>query len=69
VTSTGGTPTGTVTFKDGAATLGTGTLSSGEATFKTSTLSVATHSITALYAGSSSFAGSTSPILSQVVNQ
>jgi hypothetical protein len=69
VTSTGGTPTGTVTFKDGATTLGTGTLTSSKATFKTSTLSVATHSITAVYGGSSSFAGSTSPILSQVVNQ
>jgi hypothetical protein len=69
VTSTGGTPTGAVTFKDGAATLGTGTLSSGKATFKTSTLSVATHSITAVYAGSTSFAGSTSSVLSETVKQ
>src|SRR5205823_11993310 len=30
--------TGTVTFKDGAATQGTGTLSSGVATFQTTTL-------------------------------
>ncbi len=35
VTGTGGTPTGTVTFKDGSTTLGTGTLSSGQATFST----------------------------------
>src|SRR5262249_29246032 len=34
-----GTPTGTVTFKDGAATLGTGMLSGGTATFATSSLS------------------------------
>jgi uncharacterized repeat protein (TIGR01451 family) len=36
VSGSGGTPTGTVTFKDGAATLGTGTLSAGgTATFST----------------------------------
>src|SRR5205085_1810660 len=46
-----GTPTGTVTFKDGATTLGTGTLSGGSATFSTSTLSVASHSVTAVYGG------------------
>jgi hypothetical protein len=69
VTSSGGTPTGTVTFMDGAATLGTGTLSAGVATFSISTLSVTTHSITAVYGGNANFAGSTSAILSQVVNQ
>jgi hypothetical protein len=53
VTSTGGTPTGTVAFKDGTATLGSGTLSSGKATFKTTALAVGAHSITAVYAGSS----------------
>ena len=69
VTSTGGTPTGTVTFKDGTTTLGTGALSSGKATFKTSTLAVGTHSITAVYGGSTSFAGSTSAVLTQTVKQ
>jgi large repetitive protein len=71
VTSPGsGTPTGTVAFKDGATTLGTGTLSSGQATFATSSLNVASHSITAEYAGSSNFIGSTnSPALSQTVNK
>jgi hypothetical protein len=68
VTSGGGTPTGTVTFKNGSTTLGTGTLSSGKATFSTSTLSVGTHSITAAYGGATDFSGSTSPALSQVVN-
>ena len=70
VTSSGGTPSGTVTFKDGAATLGTGTLNgSGVATYSTTALSVATHSITAVYGGDTNFATSTSSILSQVVNK
>jgi hypothetical protein len=65
-----GTPTGTVTFKDGAATLGTGTLDgAGQATFTTSALTVASHSITAVYGGSASFNGSTSPAVTQTVNQ
>lgn len=69
ITSSGGTPTGTVTFKNGSSTLGTGSLSSGKATFATSALAVASHSITAVYAGSGNFAGSTSPVLTQVVNK
>jgi hypothetical protein len=69
VTSTFGTPTGTVTFKNGSSTLGTATLSSGKATFTTSTLSVASHSITAVYGASGNFAGSTSPVLTQIVNK
>ena len=64
-----GSPTGTVTFADGATTLGSGTLSSGTATFTTSALSVASHSITAVYSGDSAFAPSTSTILTQTVNQ
>lgn len=73
VTSAGSPVTaGTVTFKDGTATLGTGTPnSSGVATFATSSLSVAgsPHSITAVYAGSGSFAGSTSSAISQTVSK
>jgi hypothetical protein len=64
-----GTPTGSVTFKDGTTTLGTGTLSGGVATFTTSSLSVATHSITAVYGGDGNFTTSTSSALSQVVNK
>src|SRR5207253_10623179 len=64
-----GTPTGTVTFKDGATTLGTGTLSSGAATFATSSLSLAAHSITAVYGGDTNFTVSTSSTLTQNVNQ
>jgi Bacterial Ig-like domain (group 3) len=63
------TATGTVTFRDGAATLGTGTLSAGRATFFTSSLSVASHSITAVYGGDSNYNGSTSPALTQTVNK
>jgi hypothetical protein len=72
VTGSGPTPTGTVTFKDGATTLGTGTLNgSGIATFPTSALTVigSPHSITAVYGGDSNFNTSTSPALSQTVNK
>jgi Tfp pilus assembly protein PilV len=64
-----GTPTGTVTFYDGSTTLGTGTLSGGVATYTTSVLAIGTHSITAVYGGDTNFTGSTSSVLSQVVNQ
>jgi hypothetical protein len=70
VTSSGGVPAGTVTFKDGASTLGTSTLDgAGHATFITATLTVASHSITAIYNGSSNFNPSTSSALPQVVNK
>ncbi|PYU78148.1 MAG: hypothetical protein DMG51_19250 [Acidobacteria bacterium] len=64
-----GTLTGTVTFQDGTAALGTGTLSGGAATFTTSGLTGGTHSITAIYSGDASFAGGTSPALTQTVNK
>jgi Bacterial Ig-like domain (group 3) len=55
------TPTGTVTFKDGATTLGTGTLNgSSQASLILPSLSAGTHSITALYAGETKYAASTS---------
>ncbi len=66
VTPTAGTPTptGTVTFMDGATTLGTGTLNgSGVATYSTSSLALASHSITAVYAGDTRNLGSTSNAL------
>jgi Leucine-rich repeat (LRR) protein len=69
VTSASGTPTGMVTFKDGATTLGTGTLDiGGAATYSTSALSSGTHFITAVYGGDGSFAGSTSATLTQTVS-
>ena len=64
-----GTPTGTVTFKDGSTTLGKSTLASGSASFSTANLAVATHSITVSYNGDADFTTSTSTALSQVVNQ
>jgi hypothetical protein len=67
-TVTGASPTGTVTFKDGATTLGTGTLhGAGQATFTTSALTVGSHSITAVYGGDASNAASTSAPLTQAV--
>jgi uncharacterized repeat protein (TIGR01451 family) len=67
--SSGGTPTGTVIFKDGAVVLGAGTLSAGGiATFTTSTLALGSHSITASYAGATTFAASASASLIQTVN-
>ena len=56
-----GTPTGQVTFTDGASTvIGTATLSSGKATLTTSTLALGGHTVTAVYAGDSTYAPSTS---------
>jgi hypothetical protein len=68
VSSGGGTPTGAVNFKDGAALLGAGTLSGGIATFTTSSLTLGSHSITANYAGVANFAASVSATLIQAVN-
>jgi hypothetical protein len=58
-----GTPSSTVTFKDGATTLGTGTLNgvsgNDQATFTTSALTVGSHVITAVYGGDPNDNGST----------
>jgi hypothetical protein len=66
-----GTPTGTVTFKDGSTVLGTGTLQVingiATATFTTSSLAVGSHSITAVYTGDSNFVTSTSAVINQQV--
>ena len=59
--------TGTVTFKDGAATLGTGNVSGGTATFQTSALPTGVHSVTAVYGGDTNDAGSTSGVLLQTI--
>ena len=67
-----GTPTGLVTFSDGATQLGTSSLGivggNAVATLSTSSLSGGTHSLTASYQGTSSFAVSTSSSHSHVVN-
>jgi autotransporter-associated beta strand protein len=69
VTGSGATPTGTVTFFDGASAIGTATLSSGVATLSVTKLSVAgsPHSITAVYNGNASYTHTTSSALSQTI--
>ena len=75
VSASSGTPGGTVTFYScttnacGTKTsLGTGTLSSGKATLATSSLPVGTTYVEAVYAASGNYGGSTSNVVSQVVN-
>ena len=65
-----GTPTGTVTFRDGETALGTVIVNpAGNATFSTLSLAVGSHSITAAYGGDANFAGSSSSSVSQVISQ
>ena len=59
--------TGTVTFRDGAATLATTAIAGGTATFQISTLAAGSHSITATYNGSTNYSGSVSTTLVQTV--
>jgi len=63
-----GTPTGNVIFYNGSKRLGSGPVSgSGVATFSTATLANGTHSIAATYNGSSSFNGSSSNTVNEMV--
>ena len=64
----GGTPTGTVTFKDGDISLGYRSLVSGQALFTSSKLSSGSHSITATYNSSPNDLSSTSAPVVQMVN-
>jgi hypothetical protein len=69
VTSTGGTPSGTVTFFDGTTMLGTGSLNAaGQATLTVS-LAVGSHSLSATFGGDNAFAGSTSAALPETVSR
>src|SRR5437667_170434 len=64
-----GTPTGSVRFMDGAATIGTATLgANGSASIVVSTLATGSHSLTAAYGGAGNFLASTSTAVTQVVN-
>ncbi|MGA9528602.1 MAG: Ig-like domain-containing protein [Terriglobales bacterium] len=63
----GGTPTGTVAFKNGTKTLKTVTLSGGAASYTVSNLAVGSDTITATYNGSTDFTTS-SAALTQTVN-
>ncbi len=68
VTSAGSAPTGKVRFFDyGGTSIGAATVNGGVATLTYSKLLVGKHPITAEYLGDSSNAGSTSPVLNQVV--
>ena len=67
--STSGTPTGTITLRDGTATLGTVSLSSNTASFTTATLAAQSHSVTSVYSGDANFATSTSPTLTQSITK
>ncbi len=68
VSSAKGTPTGKVAFMDGSTKLGSPAMdSSGTATLSVSTLASGSHSITAVYSGDAIYAGSTSPAMSEMV--
>jgi hypothetical protein len=68
VTGSGGTPTGTVTFKDGSTVIVSGVaLSGGMATFQDPSLTAGTHSLTAVYSGDSNYSSSTSAKLSETI--
>ncbi len=69
VKSSGPTPTGTVTFKNGSKMIGSATLSDGAAQIATSTLPVGNLAITATYSGDVANKKSMSSPLEQVVNQ
>src|SRR5262249_15919734 len=61
-------PTGSVTFNDGATSLGVVTLVNGSASLTTSALPAGSRSLTAVYGGSATFQGSTSPAVTPIVN-
>lgn len=68
VTSTPVSPSGTVTFFEGNATIGSAPLDqNGNAAVATSSLAQGSHTITAQFAGTN-FQSSTSPALTQIVN-
>lgn len=69
--TSGGPPTGNVTFYDLVTSIGTIALDGanpGHAALNTSSLSVGPHNITATYEGDATFNGSSSSVLTQNVN-
>ena len=68
VSGAGGTPTGSVTFKDGATTLNTATLTAGAASYSTTPLAAGAHTITASYTGDSTFAAAISAASTVTIN-
>jgi len=67
VSSSAGTPSGSVSFYDGSTLLGSGTLALGVAAYATSSLAVGAHSITAAYGGNSNFSALTSSVLTETL--
>ncbi len=63
-----GSPSGSVQFFDGATAILAIPLAGTSATFSTALLGPGSHAITAVYSGDASFAGSTSAVLTQVVD-
>jgi sugar lactone lactonase YvrE len=62
-------PTGSVVFTDGANSIGTATLdATGTATLQTSALSVASHEITASYAGDKNYSSTSASLIQTVQN-
>jgi hypothetical protein len=68
VSGPGGTPTGTISFRDGATPLGMAPIIGGVASMPTSILSVGPHALTAFYAGDPMFLGATSAPVTVTVN-
>jgi photosystem II stability/assembly factor-like uncharacterized protein len=68
VTGPSGTPTGTLTFKDGDTVLDTVPMTVGAATYTTTEFTVGVHPITVTYSGDVHFEGSTSAPLAQTVS-
>jgi hypothetical protein len=62
----GGSPSGTVTFKDGATVLGSAPVSNGSAQFSTSTLNKGQHHIYAAYSGDVNFKAATGALAQSV---
>jgi MYXO-CTERM domain-containing protein len=67
-TAAGGTPTGSIAFKEGATTLGTVAMVGGVATLTKADFTTGAHTITAEYAGGGGFGAGTSSALTQSVN-
>lgn len=64
-----GTPTGQVKFFSDSQLIACGNLSNGQFSFTTSSLTPGSHSISAVYQGSTNFDGSTSNLVIQIVDQ
>ncbi|WJW69037.1 PA14 domain-containing protein [Candidatus Chlorohelix allophototropha] len=68
VASSGGMPTGSVEFRDGATLLGTVNLNAGTTTLKLTTMTAGDHVLTADYSGDTNFSANDSNTVTQKVN-